>query len=41
MFGPGTDGEPTAHEWAQWAHTNPNDILTGIGARVPRRYERA
>ena len=39
MFGPGTDGEPTASEWAQWADTNPNDILTGIGARVPRRYE--
>ncbi|WP_454856742.1 alanine racemase [Promicromonospora soli] len=39
MFGPGADGEPTADEWAQWADTNPNDILTGIGARVPRRYE--
>jgi alanine racemase len=39
MFGPGTDGEPTASEWARWADTNPNDILTGIGARVPRRYE--
>jgi alanine racemase len=41
MFGPGTEGEPTAREWAQWADTNPNDILTGIGARVTRRYERA
>ena len=41
MFGPGTEGEPTAHDWARWAKTNPNDILTGIGARVPRRYERA
>ncbi|MBB2940613.1 alanine racemase [Actinoplanes lutulentus] len=38
MLGPGTDGEPTAAEWAQWAGTNPNDILTGIGARIPRRY---
>lgn len=39
MFGPGTHGEPTAHDWAQWAGTNANDILTGIGTRVPRRYE--
>jgi len=38
MFGPGTNGEPTAAEWAQWAGTNPHDILTGIGARLPRRY---
>ncbi|PUB20217.1 alanine racemase [Promicromonospora sp. AC04] len=39
MFGPGTDGEPTAHDWARWAKTNPNHILTGIGTRVQRRYE--
>ena len=39
MFGPGTDGEPTAAEWAEWADTNPHDIITGIGARLPRRYE--
>lgn len=38
MFGPGTDGEPTAAEWARWAGTNPHDIVTGIGTRVPRRY---
>lgn len=38
MLGPGTHGEPTAVEWAEWADTNPNDILTGIGARLPRRY---
>ena len=38
MFGPGTQGEPTAAEWAQWADTNPHDILTGIGSRLPRRY---
>jgi alanine racemase len=38
MMGPGTDGEPTASEWAEWAGTNPHDILTGIGARIPRRY---
>ncbi|MGA5300917.1 alanine racemase [Nucisporomicrobium flavum] len=41
MFGPGDGGEPTAAEWAAWAGTNPNDILTGIGARVSRRYEGA
>ena len=39
MVGPGTNGEPTALEWAAWAGTNPHDILTGIGARLPRRYE--
>ena len=39
MLGPGTEGEPTVHDWARWAQTNANDILTGIGARVPRRYE--
>lgn len=38
LFGPGDDGEPTVEEWAQWAETNPHEILTGIGARVPRRY---
>lgn len=38
MFGPGTDGEPTAVEWADWAGTNANEILTGIGPRVVRRY---
>jgi alanine racemase len=39
MFGPGTHGEPTAADWAGWAGTNPNDILTGIGMRVLRRYD--
>lgn len=39
MFGPGDHGEPTVHDWARWAGTNTNDILTGIGNRVPRRYE--
>lgn len=38
MLGPGTDGEPTALEWAEWAGTVPSDILTGIGARVRRSY---
>ncbi|MEV4637764.1 alanine racemase [Actinoplanes sp. NPDC049548] len=39
MFGPGDAGEPTVAEWARWADTNPHEILTGIGHRVPRRYE--
>lgn len=38
VLGPGDDGEPTAAEWARWAGTNPHEILTGIGARVPRRH---
>jgi alanine racemase len=38
MFGPGRHGEPTAVEWARWADTNPHEILTGIGARLPRTY---
>ncbi|WP_239090946.1 alanine racemase [Asanoa iriomotensis] len=38
VFGPGPD-EPTVTEWARWAGTNPNDVLTGIGARVARRYQ--
>jgi alanine racemase len=38
VLGPGSLGEPTAAEWARWARTNPHEILTGIGARVPRRH---
>jgi alanine racemase len=38
VLGPGDRGEPTAADWARWAGTNPNEILTGIGARVPRRH---
>lgn len=38
VMGPGTQGEPTVAEWAAWAGTNPHEILTGIGARVPRRH---
>jgi alanine racemase len=38
LFGPGDNGEPTVQEWAAWAETNPHEILTGIGARVPRHY---
>jgi alanine racemase len=38
LFGPGDAAEPTVEEWAAWAQTNPHEILTGIGARVPRTY---
>ena len=38
VFGPGTAGEPTVDDWARWADTNPHEVLTGVGARVPRRY---
>jgi alanine racemase len=41
MFGPGADGEPTAADWASWAGTNVQDIITGIGPRVHRHYRRA
>ena len=37
VFGPGDHGEPTVAEWAAWAGTIEHDIVTGIGARVPRR----
>ena len=38
FFGPGTNGEPTAAEWAHWANTNAQQVLTGLGLKVPRRY---
>jgi alanine racemase len=41
VFGTGDNGEPTASDWAGWAGTNPHEILTGVGGRVPRRYKEA
>ena len=38
LFGPGDAGEPTAAEWAAWCNTIGYEIVTRIGARVPRRY---
>ena len=38
LFGPGTDGEPTAQEWADSLGTITHEIVTRIGARVPRVY---
>jgi alanine racemase len=36
LFGPGDHGEPTAEDWAQAAGTIAYEIVTRIGARVPR-----
>ncbi|WP_020578633.1 alanine racemase [Actinopolymorpha alba] len=38
LFGPGTSGEPTAQDWAEATGTISYEIVTRIGARVPRRY---
>ena len=38
LFGPGRDGEPTAADWAAWCDTIGYEIVTRVGARVPRRY---
>ncbi|MBC7375209.1 MAG: alanine racemase [Frankiales bacterium] len=38
LFGPGEAGEPTAQEWAQTLGTIDYEIVTRIGARVPRTY---
>lgn len=36
LFGPGDDGEPTAQEWAEVLGTLNYEIVTRVGARVPR-----
>jgi alanine racemase len=38
LFGPGTSGEPTADDWAHAIGTINYEIVTRIGARVPRTY---
>ncbi|HEY7263983.1 MAG TPA: alanine racemase [Trebonia sp.] len=38
LFGPGDDGEATAQEWGEVLGTISYEIVTGIGARVPRSY---
>ncbi len=38
LFGNGADGAPTAEDWAEWCGTIGYEIVTRIGARVPRRY---
>ena len=38
VLGPGDTGEPTADTWATWDDTIGYEIVTRLGARVPRRY---
>jgi alanine racemase len=38
LFGPGTEGEPTAQQWAELLGTISYEIVTRVGARVPRTY---
>lgn len=38
LFGPGTSGEPTAQDWAEATGTISYEIVTRVGARVPRHY---
>ncbi|WP_442911067.1 alanine racemase [Kitasatospora sp. NBC_01266] len=38
LFGSGERGEPTAEDWARASGTIAYEIVTRIGARVPRRY---
>ncbi len=38
LFGPGTHGEPTAEDWARAVGTISYEIVTRVGARVPRLY---
>ncbi len=38
LFGPGDRGEPTAEDWARATGTIGYEIVTRIGARVPRVY---
>jgi alanine racemase len=38
LFGPGDAGEPTADDWAAAVGTISYEIVSRIGARVPRRY---
>ena len=38
LFGSGTQGEPTAQDWAEAAGTISYEIVTRIGGRMTRRY---
>ncbi|QTE29903.1 alanine racemase [Pengzhenrongella sicca] len=38
LFGAGTDGGPTAQDWADAAGTISYEIVTRVGARIPRVY---
>src|SRR5699024_4493246 len=38
LFGSGTEGEPTAQDWAEAAGTISYEIVTRLGKQVPRVY---
>ena len=38
LFGPGDEGEPTAQDWAELLGTINYEIVTRVGARVPRTW---
>jgi alanine racemase len=38
LFGPGSNGEPTAQDWADALDTIHYEIVTRVGPRVPRSY---
>lgn len=38
LFGSGRDGEPRAEDWAVWSDTIGYEIVTRVGARVPRHH---
>jgi alanine racemase len=38
VFGTGDFGDPTAEEWAAWADSIGDEIVTQVAARVPRVY---
>ena len=40
LFGPGTAGEPTAQEWAEWCGTISYEIVTRIGGNAGRAERR-
>lgn len=41
LFGPGDRGEPTAEDWAGWLGTLTYEVVTRVGARVPRVHHHA
>ncbi len=38
LFGPGSEGEPTATDWARWCGTIDYEIVTRMGGRQTRRW---
>jgi alanine racemase len=38
LWGPGTDGEPTAQQWADAVDTIHYELVTRVGGRFRRRH---